>query len=58
MTRDVTIEKSKVCSGCGRKLHHGYKAIEISNKKGKVKAYACNDQCSRTVQQTVIRQLD
>jgi len=44
---DVTMEKTRKCSVCNKRMHHGYRAVAISNDKGKIKAYVCSDSCSR-----------
>ena len=48
-TTDVSMDKSRRCSTCNKKMHHGQKAIEIRNDKGKIKAYACSDDCCKKV---------
>ena len=45
--KDVTLDKSKRCSNCNKKMYHGSKVIEIRNDKGKVKANVCSDNCAR-----------
>lgn len=47
--KDVAMEKSRRCSACEKKMHHGQKAIEIRNDRNKIKAYACSDDCCRKV---------
>lgn len=49
ISKDVNINKTRNCSACGRKMHHGYKGIALINQRGKVKAYACSDTCSNAV---------
>lgn len=49
MTKDINITKTTACTACQKKMHHGYKAVAISNKKGKIKAYACSDNCANNI---------
>lgn len=46
--KDVVITKTTTCAGCDKKMHHGHKGIAAYNKKGKVKAYYHNDDCTRS----------
>lgn len=46
-SKDMTMDRSRICSCCGRKMHHGYKGVAIYNDRNKIKAYACSDTCSQ-----------
>lgn len=51
LLEEIIMEKTRPCSDCRNKIHHGARATVIRNHKHKIKAYACSDKCAQNITQ-------